>query len=330
MTEPILVSIVVPIYSEESVIPEFYRRTKAMLAGLSPRYDHEILFIDDGSRDGSPVLLRELSRNDARVKVVSFSRNFGHQFAITAGLDYARGDVLIIIDGDLQDPPEVVPEMIRKWEEGHKVVFGVREKRRGENPFKLVTAKIFYRLIRFLSDTEMPLDAGDFRLMDRQVVDTLRSLREQNRYIRGMVSWTGFSQVGLPYRRDRRYAGKTKFTLKKMVRFAFDGILSFSDKPLKLTAYLGFLITLVSFVMALRVLIEKIRHPDMLVSGWTTLILAVLFIGGIQMISLGILGLYLGRQYREVKKRPLYVVAETIGFDRTIGRDSDHPAPYSG
>jgi hypothetical protein len=169
----------------------------------------------------------------------------------------------------------------------------------------------------------MPLDAGDFRLMDRQVVETLRSLREQNRYIRGMVSWTGFSQVGLPYRRDRRYAGKTKFTLKKMIRFAFDGILSFSDKPLKLTAYLGFFITLASFVMALRVLIEKIRHPDMLVSGWTTLILAVLFIGGIQMISLGILGLYLGRQYREVKKRPLYVVAETIGFDRTVERDPD-------
>jgi dolichol-phosphate mannosyltransferase len=327
MIDPILLSVVVPIYSEESVIPEFYRRTKAMLAGLAPRYNHEILFVDDGSRDRSPALLRDLSRNDSRVKVVSFSRNFGHQFAITAGLDYAQGDVLVIIDGDLQDPPEVIPEMLHKWEEGHKVVFGIREKRRGENPFKLLTAKLFYRLIRFLSDTEMPLDAGDFRLMDRRVVETLCSLREQNRYIRGMVSWTGFSQVGLPYKRDRRYAGKTKFTLKKMIRFAFDGILSFSDKPLKITAYIGFFITLVSFVMAVRVLVGKIRHPDMLVSGWTTLILAVLFIGGIQLISLGILGLYLGRQYREVKKRPLYVVAETIGFDKEIDRRSANPAP---
>jgi polyisoprenyl-phosphate glycosyltransferase len=322
MTEPILLSIVVPICSEESVIPEFYRRTKAMLAGLDSRYDHELLFIDDGSRDRSLALLQELSGRDSRVKVVSFSRNFGHQFAITAGMDYARGDVLVIIDGDLQDPPEVIPEMLRKWEEGPKVVFGVREKRRGESPFKLLTAKLFYRLLRFFSDTEMPLDAGDFRLMDRRVVETLRLLREENRYIRGMVSWTGFPQVGLPYKRDRRYAGKTKFTLKKMIRFAFDGILSFSDKPLKLSAYFGFFITLASFVMAVRVLIGKIRHPEMLVSGWTTLILVVLFMGGIQLISLGIQGLYLGRQYREVKKRPLYVVADTIGFDKKDGRGS--------
>ncbi len=315
MNRRTLLSIVVPVYSEEKVIPEFYRRMKNVLVGLGNRVDHEILFIDDGSRDGSGTLLKELSRHDPRVKVVSFSRNFGHQFAITAGLDYARGDVLAIIDGDLQDPPEVIPDMLRKWEEGNKVVFGVREKRRGENPFKLLTAKVFYRLIRLLSDIRMPIDAGDFRLLDRRVVDTLREIREENRYLRGLVSWAGFTQVGVPYRRDRRYAGKTKFTFKKMIRFAFDGILSFSDKPLKISAYLGFLITLASFVMALRVLIGKIRHPEMLVSGWTSLILAVLFIGGIQMISLGILGLYLGRQYREVKRRPLYVVAETTGFD---------------
>jgi polyisoprenyl-phosphate glycosyltransferase len=310
-----LLSVVVPIYSEEKVIPEFYRRTKNVLAELGNRFDHEILFIDDGSTDGSSALLKELSEHDPQVKVVSFSRNFGHQFAITAGLDYARGDVLVIIDGDLQDPPEVIPEMLRKWEEGNKVVFGVREKRKGENPFKLISAKIFYRVIRMLSDIRMPIDAGDFRLLDRRVVETLRKMREENRYLRGLVSWAGFTQVGIPYRRDRRFAGKTKFTFKKMVRFAFDGILSFSDKPLKITAYFGFLMTLISFVLALRVLIGKIRHPEMLVSGWTSLILAVLFIGGIQMISLGILGLYLGRQYREVKKRPLYVVAETTGFD---------------
>ena len=322
MSEKKLLSIVVPVFSEEKVILEFYRRMRDMLTGLGSRYDHELLFIDDGSRDGSLDLLKELSRNDPGVKVISFSRNFGHQFAITAGLDYARGDVLVIIDADLQDPPEVIPEMLLKWEEGNKVVFGVREKRKGENPFKLLTAKVFYRLIRLLSDTEMPLDAGDFRLLDRQVIDALRSIREENRYIRGLVSWTGFKQVGIPYRRDRRYAGKTKFTLKKMIRFAFDGILSFSDKPLKITAYLGFFITLVSFVMALRVLIDKIRYPTMLVSGWTSLILTVLFIGGIQMISLGILGLYLGRQYREVKSRPLYVIADTAGF-----AESEHHLP---
>jgi len=320
MSEKKLLSIIVPVFSEEKVIDEFYRRTRDMLTGIETQYDHELLFIDDGSRDRSLEMLKEHSRNDPHVRVISFSRNFGHQFAITAGLDYARGDVLVIIDGDLQDPPEIIPQMLHKWEDGNKVVFGVREKRKGENPFKLMTAKVFYRILRFLSDTEMPLDAGDFRLLDRQVIETLRSIREENRYIRGLVSWTGFKQIGIPYRRDPRYAGKTKFTLKKMIRFAFDGILSFSDKPLKLTAYLGFFITLVSFIIALRVLIDKIRYPTMLVSGWTSLILTVLFIGGIQMISLGILGLYLGRQYREVKKRPLYVIAETSGFEESEHR----------
>ncbi|MDD8038558.1 MAG: glycosyltransferase family 2 protein [Acidobacteriota bacterium] len=326
-----LVSVIVPVYSEEKIIPEFYRRTTSVLDKLAGRYDHEILFVDDGSRDGTAALLRDLCRNDPRVKAVFLSRNFGHQFAITAGLDHVRGDAAVIIDGDLQDPPEVIPEMINKWEEGNKVVFGIREKRRGENVFKLLTAKIFYRLIRLLSDIRIPVDAGDFRLLDRRVVLALRNVREENRYLRGLVSWTGFAQVGVSYRRDPRFAGKTKFTLKKMVRFAFDGILSFSDKPLKITAYIGFLITLASFLMAGRVLIGKIRHPEVLVSGWTSLILAVLFIGGIQMISLGILGLYLGRQYREVKKRPLYIVADTanLGEDgaEAGSRDEAVPAP---
>lgn len=308
-------SVVVPVFSEETIIPEFYRRMKNVLEGLGNRFDHEIVFIDDGSRDGTAARLKELSSQDPRVKALFLSRNFGHQFAITAGLDHARGDVVVTIDGDLQDPPEVIPEMIGKWEEGNHVVYGVRKKRPGENPFKLLTAKLFYRLIRRLSDTKMPLDAGDFRLMDRRVVEALRTLKEENRYLRGLVSWTGFTQVGIPYQRDRRYAGKTKFSLKKMLHFAFDGILSFSDKPLKIAAYFGFIITLGAFVMALRVLIGKLRHPEVLVSGWTSLILAVLFIGGIQLISLGILGLYLGRQYREVKRRPLYIVAETAGFE---------------
>jgi len=314
-----LLSIIVPVLSEEKIVPEFYHRTKAVMEGLADRYEHEIIFVDDGSRDRTLEILKEIGGRDSRVKVISFSRNFGHQFAITAGLDNAWGEAAIVIDGDLQDPPEVIRDMVAKWEAGFKVVYGVRGKRKGENPIKLVTAKIFYRLIRWIGDTDMPLDAGDFRLLDRKVVATLRSIREENRYIRGLVSWAGFPQAGVPYTRDRRYAGRTKFTLKKMVRFAFDGLLSFSDKPLKITSAVGFLITTVSFLMGLRIVVNKIRFPETLVSGWTSLILTVLFMGGIQLISLGILGLYLGRQYREVKKRPLYVVAATVGFEP--GRD---------
>jgi len=309
------ISLVIPIYCEEDIIPEFYKRAKAVMAALGPRYDHEFLFVNDGSGDRSLELLRGLNGKDPQVKVISLSRNFGHQFAITAGMDCASGAAVVLIDGDLQDPPEVIPEMVRKWEEGFKVVYGVREKRKGENLFKRVTAKVFYRLIRILSETEMPVDAGDFRLMDRKVVDALKSIREENRYLRGLVRWTGFRQTGLPYRRDPRFAGKTKFTVRKMVKFAVDGVLSFSDKPLKITSYLGFLITLVSFAMGLRIIIGKIQNPEVAVSGWTSMILAVLFIGGIQLISLGILGLYLGRQYREVKKRPLYVIEDTFGFE---------------
>lgn len=316
MSKKILLSIVVPVYSEEEVIPEFHARAKNVLSGLEPRYDHEIIFVDDGSQDRSLDLLKQLSLTDQKVKVIRFSRNFGHQFAITAGMDHARGNAVITIDGDLQDPPEVIPEMVKKWDEGYQVVYGVREKRKGENPFKLLTARIFYRLIKILSDTDLPLDAGDFRLLDRKVVDALKSIREENRYIRGLVSWAGFSQYGLLYRRDFRYAGKTKFTFKKMLRFAVDGILSFSDKPLKISAFLGFLITFISFLIALWIMINKIRFPQMVVSGWASLILMVLFMGGIQLLSLGILGLYLGRQYREVKKRPLYIVSDKFGFAR--------------
>jgi polyisoprenyl-phosphate glycosyltransferase len=323
-----LLSVVVPLYSEEKIIPEFYARLKRVLADLEGRVDHEIIFVDDGSRDQSLGLLQGLSQKDDRIRIISFSRNFGHQFAITAGLDHASGDAAVIIDGDLQDPPEAIPQMIEKWSEGYKVVYGVREKRKGENPVKLVTAKLFYRLIRLLSDTDLPVDAGDFRLLDAKVIDALKTIREENRYIRGLVSWAGFSHYGLPYRRDPRYAGKTKFTFKKMVKFAIDGILSFSDRPLKITSYFGFLITMVSFLAGLRIAISKIIHPDILVSGWTSMILAVLFIGGIQLISLGILGLYVGRQYREVKRRPLYIISEKTGF--ADGRPQDNPGEGIG
>ncbi len=309
-------SIIVPIYNEEKVILALYTRLNDVLIQSRPDFRHEIIFVDDGSNDESLTMLRGLSRSDDSIRILSFSRNFGHQFAITAGLDRALGEVVVVIDGDLQDPPEIIPEMLEKWREGYKVVYGIRKKRRGENAFKLLTAKLFYRIIKLVSDTELPLDSGDFRLLDHTIVEILRSMREGNRYLRGLISWVGYPQYGLLYQRDIRYAGKTKFTFKKMVKFAVDGILSFSDKPLKISAYLGFIITIIAFLMGIRIIIDKIRYPQTIISGWSSLILAVLFMGGLQLLSLGILGLYVGRQYREVKTRPLYIVAEEIGFPK--------------
>jgi glycosyltransferase involved in cell wall biosynthesis len=322
-----VLSVVVPVYGEEAVIEEFYRRLSKVLEGLGPGWGSEIIFIDDGSHDRTLGLLKGLRARDRSVKILSLARNFGHQFAITAGLDHARGNAVVIIDGDLQDPPEIIPEMIAKWKEGHKVVYGVREKRKGEGIFKQASAKVFYRIMRRFSDVDVPVDAGDFRLIDRGVVDVLNGLRERNRYLRGLVSWCGFDQCGLIYHRDRRYAGKTKFSTKLMVRFAIDGILSFSDKPLKVMSYLGFLITLGSFLWGLAIILGKIVHPGRAVSGWTSLMIVVIFVGGMQLISLGIIGLYLGRQYNEMKKRPLYIIAEKMGFDapshdRRGGEDS--------
>ena len=310
-----LLSLIVPIFSEESTIPEFYQRVKTVLTALFPKYRHEIVFVNDGSTDRSLDCLRNLSEHDSSSRVISLSRNFGHQFAITAGLDNASGDAAIIIDGDLQDPPELIPELVRQWELGYKVVYGIRNTRRGESVFKRLTAKAFYRFIRSISDTDLPVDAGDFRLLDRDVILALRIMREENRYIRGLVSWSGFRQIGVLYDRDRRFSGKTKIDIRKMIKFAVDATLSFSDRPLRLTAYLGFLVTTSAFVMAARILVQKLRFPGAPISGWTSLILAIIFMGGIQLISLGVLGLYLGRQYREIKKRPLYIVAEMIGFD---------------
>lgn len=317
-----LLSVVVPIYSEEKSINEFYNRTKKMLSNMESKIDHEIIFIDDGSKDKSLDLLKELNQKDKKVRVITFSRNFGHQFAITAGIDHAKGDSVVIIDGDLQDPPEVIPEMIAKWKEGYKVVYGVRKKRKGENVIKLLTSKLFYRLIKNLSHVEIPVDAGDFRLLDEKVVNILKSIREENRYIRGLISWIGFPQYGLLYKRDRRYAGETKYTLKKMIKFAFDGIISFSDKPLKITAYLGFVITMISFLASLKIIVGKITNPQLFISGWTSLILTVLFLGGIQLISLGIIGLYIGRQYGEIKRRPLYIISDKFGFQDNLNNSN--------
>ncbi|SNB48121.1 glycosyltransferase family 2 protein [Geobacter sp. DSM 9736] len=319
-----LLSVVVPIYFEEDTIPEFYSRMKSVLVGLESDLRHELIFVNDGSTDRSPLLLKEISRSDKNVRIINFSRNFGHQVAITAGIEHASGDAVVVIDGDLQDPPEVIAGMVEKWREGYKVVYGVRSVRKGETAFKLLTARLFYRLISRMSDVKLPLDSGDFRLMDRVVVEALNSIREENRYIRGLISWIGFSQYALPYERDSRYAGETKFNLKKMLKFALDGITSFSDRPLRISSKLGTITTVVAFLAMLYIIVSKFVNPESVIQGWTSLLVVVLFLGGVQLISIGVLGEYIGRIYRETKHRPLYIVEEKVGFvspAQTVPRD---------
>lgn len=308
-----ILSVVVPVYFEEAVIQEFYRRAVAALAPMASEFDLELVFVNDGSTDRTLERLLDLRDTDPRVKIIHFSRNFGHQIAVTAGVDHARGDVVAIIDSDLQDPPEVILDMLAKWREGFKVVYGVRVERRGETAFKKLTAKLFYRVIGKLSDVSIPLDTGDFRLMDRSVVEGLRQMREENRYVRGMVSWLGFRQCGVPYVRDARFAGTTKYPLRKMIRFALNGITSFSEKPLTFATWAGSFVTLLGFLFLLYVVVGKLVHPESSVAGWTSLMAVLLFFGGIQLLSLGILGQYVGRIYREVKHRPLYLIERTWG-----------------
>ncbi len=305
-------SIVAPAYNEEEVLPEFYRRVRDVMDELGEPW--ELILINDGSQDNTLAVMRELHEKDPRVKVISFSRNFGHQLAITAGIDYAEGDAVIIIDADLQDPPEVIPELIEKWREGYDVVYAVRKERRGESWFKEWSAKLFYRLIYRITDVEIPRDTGDFRLMDRKVVETLRTLRERNRFMRGLSVWVGFKQTGVFYVREPRFAGETKYPLRKMLKFALDAITSFSYVPLQLATYFGFVIAGISMLGMIIVVILRLTTGYALVGQATTLV-AVLFLGGIQLIFLGIIGEYLGRIYDEVKARPLYIVAETMGFN---------------
>ena len=311
-TEVKLLSIVVPCYNEQEVIAETVKRLKAFATNLK-NLDVEFIFVDDGSRDQTRAMLKSFSATDTRIKIVGFARNFGHQVAVTAGVDAASGDAVVLIDADLQDPPEVVHEMIKKWEEGYDVVYGTRTERPGESAFKLATARLFYRVLNKLSSVPIPLDTGDFRLMSRPVVDVLRVMPERDRFIRGMVSWVGFKQVALPYKRAQRFAGETKYPLKKMLTFAFDGILSFSAKPLELALVLGMTITALATLGLLGIITQRI------VSGsWCSLELIVLtavgLLGGLQLLCLGILGQYIGRIYNEIKNRPLYIVQEYQGF----------------
>jgi polyisoprenyl-phosphate glycosyltransferase len=304
------ISIVAPIYNEEVTLPEFYRRIHEAMQSLGDSW--ELILVDDGSRDSSSEKIRELAQQDAHVRPVIFARNFGHQIAVTAGLDYSRGQAVIIMDSDLQDPPETIPDLVEKWREGYEVVYAVREQREGESWFKLFTASLFYRLIYRITDVSIPLDVGDFRLMDRKVVNVLNRMREKHRFLRGMAAWVGFRQVGVPYKRAARYAGETKYPLKKMLKFASDAITSFSYFPLQMATYLGFFSAGISILVIPVVVVLRLAGSQAFFGQATTLI-AVLFLGGVQLISLGILGEYIGRLYDEAKSRPLYIVVDEPG-----------------
>lgn len=318
-----LLSIVIPCYNEEEVISETMKRLQAFCYEQQ-NLEVELIFVDDGSRDRTREILKAFASNDPRVKIIGFARNFGHQIAVTAGIDAANGDAVVLIDADLQDPPEVVHKMIEKWREGFDVVYGTRTERPGESMFKLATARGFYRLLNRLSDVPIPLDTGDFRLMGRNVVDALRAMPERDRFVRGMVSWIGFKQTALPYRRAERFAGESKYPLRKMLRFAIDGILSFSTKPLQLSIGLGIFSALLSLLGLIYTVYVRI-FTDAWVAGWAGLMVAVLFIGGVQLISIGILGEYIGRIYGEIKGRPLYIVDDYYGFDRSKPNFSRSP-----
>ena len=309
-----LISIVVPCFNEEEVIAETCDRLCA-IAESCEQYRFELIFVDDGSRDGTLEILRRLAEERPIVRALSFARNFGHQIAVTAGVDAAMGDAVVLIDADLQDPPELIPKMLACWEEGHDVVYGTRERRGGENTFKLATAKLFYRILNKLSEVPIPLDTGDFRLMGRDVVDVLKSMPERHRFVRGMVAWIGFRQMALPYERAERFAGESKYPLRKMVAFAADGILSFSSKPLRVATGLGILVSFLALLGIVYAIYMRIFTATW-VEGWTALMIAVLFLGGVQLMSLGLIGEYLARVYNEAKSRPLYIMRERIGYDR--------------
>lgn len=306
-------SIVGPCYNEEGNLYELHRRIKEVMDQTNEPW--ELVLVNDGSHDRTPELMSELHALDPRVHYIDFARNFGHQIAVTAGMDYAQGEAVILIDADLQDPPELILEMIQKWKEGYKVVYAVRSERKGETWFKLVTAKLFYRLIYRITDVSIPMDTGDFRLMDRQVVDTMKRMKERHRFIRGMTSWVGFKQTGVYYVREERFAGQTSYPLRKMVKFAGDAITGFSYLPLQMATYLGFSIAALSGLGMIGVILARLFGNQAFFGQATTLVM-VLFLGGIQLICLGIIGEYLGRIYDEVKARPLYVVNEAVGFEK--------------
>lgn len=315
-----LLSIVVPVYNEQEVIDETYKRLTAVFKEYF--MDIEYIFINDGSRDNTYTKLSEIVSKNSGVRVINFARNFGHQIAITAGMDYAKGDAIVIIDADLQDPPEVILDMVKKWQEGYEVVYGKRLKREGETFFKKFTAKMFYRFLDSMTDVKLPVDVGDFRLIDRKVCDAMKMLPERSRYVRGLVSWVGFKQSSVEYKRDKRFAGETKYPLKKMIKLAGDGIFSFSYKPLKLATFAGMFVSALSFLYLVIVLIQKFVKNDV-ASGWASSMAVSLFFNGVMLIVIGIMGEYVGRIYEEVKARPLYIVGELKGFEEDNKKEKE-------
>ncbi|HJJ12648.1 MAG TPA: glycosyltransferase family 2 protein [Clostridiaceae bacterium] len=312
------ISIIVPMYYEEEVAEECYNRLRKVLANIAG-YEYEIIFINDGSKDKTLKILIEIANKDKRVKVISFSRNFGHQCAVTAGLQYVTGDAIVIIDADLQDPPELIPEMLKLWEDGNEVIYGKRKSREGESKFKLLTASIFYKTLNALSDVEIPKDTGDFRLVDRKVVDVINALPEHNKFLRGLFSWVGFKQKPFVYERKERFAGKTKYPLKKMLKLAQDGIFSFSIKPLKIVGTMGIISIAISVAILIYAILSYIFNWNNLTAGWTSLMVTMTFLSGMILISLWMIGEYIGRIYDETKRRPQYIIERTININEEEG-----------
>ncbi len=301
-------TVIAPIYNELECLPELYRRIKTTMESTGQEW--EFVLVDDGSRDGSTDIIRELAEKDAHIRPVIFARNFGHQIAVTAGMDYSRGDAVIVIDADLQDPPETVLELIKKWREGYQVVYAVRTEREGETWFKTMTASLFYRLIYRITEVKIPLDSGDFRLLDRRVVNVMNSMREKHRFLRGMSSWAGFRQIGVPYRRAARFAGSTKYPFRKMFRLAENAITGFSYFPLQVASILGFIAAGISIILIPIIAYIRLFTPHQELVGQATTLVAVTLFSGVQLICLGIMGEYIGRIYDEVKGRPLYTVSQ--------------------
>ncbi len=310
MSAPVL-SVVVPVYNEEDVLPETLRRLRAAMRAIGLPY--EVILVNDGSRDGTLRIIREACAADPDVKLLSLSRNFGHQTAITAGMDHACGQAIVVIDADLQDPPEVIAEMVARWQEGFEVVYGRRTERQGETGFKRLTAKLYYRLLRRLTPVDIPVDIGDFRLIDAKVRDALLRVPEHNRYVRGLVSWLGFRQTYVPYVREKRWAGTTKYPLGKMIRLAVDGIASFSYKPLQAGLSIGIALSVFALLFALFIFVTRLAGWVFMEPGWASLMCVILFFFGVVLIMLGIIGAYIARIFEEVQARPLYIISERIG-----------------
>lgn len=308
------ISVVIPMYYEEEVAQECYSKMTQVLLNIKD-YDYEIICVNDGSKDKTLPILEKIAEEDKKVKVISFARNFGHQCAVTAGLKYVTGDAIVIIDADLQDPPELIPEMLKLWEEGNEVIYGKRKTREGESKFKLLTAKMFYNTLNALSDVDIPKDTGDFRLVDRKVVDVINSLPEHNKFLRGLFSWVGFEQKAFEYERKERFAGKTKYPLKKMLKLASDGIIGFSSKPLKIVGGLGIITICMSFIILIYAILSYAFKWNQLAPGWTSLMVATTFFSGVILISLWMIGEYISRIYDETKGRPQYIINKEINIE---------------